>query len=90
MPVELILSHKVENFDQWKQFFDAGASMRNDHGIVVKGVYQSVNDANHVTVITTAPNAETANAVDENFQKSMVEAGVDLSTLEMKVLNQVV
>ena len=90
MATTIINSHKVENFGKWKQGFEAGASMRKQLGITIKGVFQAAEDENHVTVISEMPSAEIAKAILSSTELRAAEqqSGV-ISTPEIKVLNQI-
>ena len=90
MTTTIINSHKVENFAKWKTGFDLGENMRKELGITIKGVFQSVEDENHVTVISEMPSPEIAKAVLSNpeLKAAGQKAGV-ISAPEIKMLNQV-
>ncbi|MGZ5245272.1 MAG: DUF3764 family protein [Bacteroidia bacterium] len=90
MATTIINSHKVENFAKWKQGFDAGEEMRAQAGINIKGIYQSADDENHVTVISEVQNADVARAIlsRPGMKESMEKSGV-ISAPEIKILNQV-
>ncbi|MES2761776.1 MAG: hypothetical protein V4677_06200 [Bacteroidota bacterium] len=91
MATTIINSHKVENFAKWKEGFEAGANMRKELGIVIKGVFQSVEDENYVTIISEMPNPETAKAVlsSPQLKEAGQRSGV-ISAPEIKMLNQVI
>jgi 5-formaminoimidazole-4-carboxamide-1-beta-D-ribofuranosyl 5'-monophosphate synthetase len=88
MATTIINSQKVENFAKWKQGFEAGNAMREQAGIKIKGVYQSVDDGNSVTVISEVPNADMAKAIfsASTMKEAMEKSGV--ITTEIKILNQ--
>lgn len=90
MATTIINSHKVENFVKWKQGFDMGAAMRKELGIIIKGVFQSTEDENHVTVISEMPSVEIARAILSSPELKAAEqkSGV-ISTPEIKILNQI-
>jgi hypothetical protein len=89
MATTIINSHKVENFAKWKQGFEAGAGMREHAGINVKGIYQSVDDENFITVISEVPNVDVAKAIlsNQGMKEAMEKSGVT-SASEIKILNQ--
>lgn len=90
MATTIINSHKVENFAKWKEGFDAGAAMRDQLGITVKGVFQSVEDENHITIISEMPSPEIAKAVLSNSElKAAGQRSGVISAPEIKMLNQV-
>lgn len=90
MATTIINSHKVENFSKWKQGFDAGANMRNELGITIKGIFQSVEDENYVTVISEMPSPEIAKAVLSSPELKVAgqKSGV-ISAPEIKMLTQI-
>ncbi|RYD75066.1 MAG: hypothetical protein EOP53_17145 [Sphingobacteriales bacterium] len=91
MATTIINSHKVESFAKWKQGFDAGESMRAQVGIIIKGVYQSVDDENHITVISEVPNADITRAIltGPGMKANMEKSGI-ISEPEIKILNQAI
>ncbi len=91
MATTIINSHKVENFAKWKEGFDAGADMRKELGIIIKGVFKSVDDENYVTIISEMPNPETARAVltSPALKEAGQRSGV-ISAPEIKMLDQVI
>lgn len=90
MATTIINSHKVENFTKWKQGFDEGADMRKQLGITIKGVFQSVEDENYVTIISEMPSPEIAKAILSSPELKVAgqKSGV-ISIPEIKILNQI-
>ncbi len=88
--VTTILSHEVKNFEEWKKEFDAGASLRQQAGVKIYGVYNSVDNANHVTIIAEFPSAESVQGFLSNpeLKAGMEQAGV-IGTPEAKILNNI-
>ena len=90
MATTIINSHKVENFSKWKQGFEAGSAMRKELGITIKGVFQSSDDENYVTVISEMQSAEIAKAVLSSPElKAAGEKSGVISIPEIKILNQI-
>ena len=91
MATTIINSHKVESFTKWKEGFDAGANMRKELGIIVKGIFQSVEDENHVTIISEMPSPEIAKAVLSSPELKLAgqKSGV-ISAPEIKMLTLVI
>lgn len=91
MATTIINSHKVENYAKWKQGFDAGEAMRTQAGIKIKGVYQSVDDENSITVISEVSNADMAKAMlsSPGMKEAMEKSGIT-SAPEIKILNQTI
>ncbi|MCE3294499.1 MAG: cyclase [Crocinitomicaceae bacterium] len=86
--VTLIVSIQVENFDKWRQAYDAAEEFRSKLGIVMKGIYQSVEDQNKVTLISDYPSLEMAKNIlanpqwEENQRKGGVIGGFNISFCE--------
>jgi hypothetical protein len=91
MATTIITSQKVENFTKWMQGFEAGKGMRTQAGITIKGVYQSVDDENSVTIISEVPNADMAKAIlaAPAMKEAMEKSGV-ISTPQIQILNQTI
>ncbi|MES2588129.1 MAG: hypothetical protein V4622_04060 [Bacteroidota bacterium] len=89
METTVINTHKVEDFGKWKVGFEAGKSMRDQAGIKIKGVYQSIDDENTVTVISEFPNPAIAKSFIESMatSESFAKSGV-ISKPEIKILSQ--
>jgi hypothetical protein len=88
MATTIINTHKVANFAKWKAGFAEGTEMRYQLGITIKGIFQSVEDENEVTVISEMPSAEMAKAVlsSPEMKEAGQRAGV-ISAPEIKLLN---
>jgi hypothetical protein len=87
MSTVLIVTHKVKNFATWKSGFDAGEAARIHAGIRITGLYQSMDDANDVTMIADVEDVEKMKAFFDNpeLKAAMEKAGV-ASHPEMKLL----
>ncbi len=91
MATTIVNTHKVENFSKWKEGFEAGANMRKELGITIKGVFQSVEDENLVTVISEMVSPEMAKAIlsSPEMKAAGQKAGV-ISAPEIKILTQII
>ncbi len=70
-----VISHKVNDFGAWKETYDAHESTREKFGIKDHYVLQSVEDANHVTVVGEGERVqEFLNS--EELKSAMEAAGV--------------
>lgn len=87
MATTIINTHTVSSFAQWKQGFAAGEAMRAQAGITIKGVYQSVDNENEMTVIAEVSDVEVAKALfsSPEFKAAMEKSGVT-SVPEIKIL----
>lgn len=74
----LFVRHQVADFAKWKSGYDGLVSMRTDRGVKSDGVYQSVDDANDVTVYHEFDTIDAAKAFagHEDLKKAMDELGV--------------
>jgi hypothetical protein len=83
------LSHEVEDFATWKQGFDAGAALRDEHGITIHGVYQAHDNPNLVTVHAEVPSTDNLQRfmADPRAQETMKDAGVK-GRPEMRMLRK--
>lgn len=88
--VTVILTHLVSNFSDWKKAFDAGETFRQNAGVKTLGIYNTVDNANLVSVITEFPHAEAVKAFISNpdLRADMERAGV-IGIPEVKILNKV-
>jgi hypothetical protein len=88
--VTIINTIEVKDFATFKKNFDAGAPIRDKAGIKVVAVFQSVDNANLVTVMEEAASAESAKAffADPKAKEAMEKSGV-ISKPELKILNKV-
>ena len=85
MAVTLIVKIKVENFDKWKTAFDEADQFREKLGIVIKGVYRSIEDDKCIFLISDYPSLEMAKAMlsnpewESNQRKAGVIGGFDVT-----------
>ena len=88
--VTIINTVEVKDFAAFKKGFAAGEPVRQKAGIKVINMYQSVDNANMVTVVEEAASAEVAKAFfsDPKAKEAMEKAGVT-SKPELKILNKV-
>jgi quinol monooxygenase YgiN len=85
----VILSHEVSDFAQWKKGFDEGEPLRAAAGVQTHGVYSSVENPNHVTVITEFPSVEAVQGFLANPQlKADMESAGVIGAPDLKILNK--
>jgi hypothetical protein len=87
--VKVILSHDVANFQNWKKGFDAGEALRQQSGMKTIGVFNDIENPNHVTIIADFPNKEAVTGFinNPNLKNEMKNAGV-VGAPEVHILNQ--
>jgi hypothetical protein len=88
--VNVILSHEVQDFSQWKKTFNEGEHLRSQSGVITTGVYSSVDNSNHVTVTTEFPSLEAVHGFLANpeLKANMEKAGI-IGKPDIKILNKV-
>ena len=64
--VKVIVRHKVEDYEKWRQGFDAALDFRKSSGEQSFKVFNNVNDKNEVLVYLEWDNMENA----KNFMES--------------------
>ncbi len=75
--VTVINTHVVNDFNAWKQMFDAGSENRTRAGINVRNVYRATDNQNKVTVVSEVADAETATAFITNLRPILANAGIN-------------
>lgn len=85
--VTLIVTHEVQNFNEWKKGFEANETARTQAGISFKNLFTAVDNKNLVTILMEAPSVEVVNGLMGNteFQETMKKAGV-IGKPEVKML----
>jgi hypothetical protein len=88
--VNVILTHEVNDFSEWKKGFEAGESLRAESGIKATGIYTSVENPNLVTVTTEFPSIEVVHGFLQNplLKQDMENAGV-VGIPNVKILNKI-
>jgi len=75
MVTHLHVGFKVENYEQWKEGYDASIEQRKAAGEISFQVFRSVNDPNTVTVLSVQESAEQVQAfMDSPDLKARMEA----------------
>ena len=60
--IRLFVRHTVADYSKWRAIFDAFQSVQTAHGVRGKGVYQSLDNPNDVTLWHDFDTAEAAHA----------------------------
>ena len=76
--VYIFVSHKVKDYNRWKQVYDSHDELRNTYGMETRKIFRSVNEPENIHVLVSLPSIE---AFEEYSQKSdlrgtMEKAGV--------------
>ena len=80
------VSVEVENFDEWKKSFDAGAPIREKAGIQVVSIWRDLENPNLVTVIEEAESAQKATDFLNMLKEKQKSLGI--SKIEVKMYNK--
>ena len=76
--MDIIVQHKVGDYDTWKRAFDDHAEVRRRHGSSGHRLYRGADDPNDITVIVSFPSREQAEAFagDPSLREAMEQGGV--------------
>ena len=75
MITQLHVGFKVENYEQWKEEYDASIEQRKAAGEISFQVFRNVDDPNTVTVLSVQESAEQVQAfMDSPDLKARMEA----------------
>ena len=87
--VHVILTHEVQDFNNWKTLFDEGEAMRSAAGIKTGDVYRSIENSNLVVVMTEFPSAEAvAGFMDNPELKAAMQKGGVMGKPQVQVLTK--
>lgn len=88
--VTVIISHECKNYSDWKKVFDADEVNRSKAGFKSTGVFQSVDNANKITIIGEAPSVEAVNGFMTNPElKAAMDKGGVIGVPEVKILSKI-
>jgi len=78
MVTQLHAGFKVEDYERWKEGFDASIEQRKAAGEISFQVFRNVDDPNTVTVLTVQQSAERVQAFldSPDLKRRMKEAGI--------------
>ena len=76
--MDVIVQHKVRDYDAWKPVFDEHGEVRRRHGATGHQLYRGADDPNEITVISHFPSKEQADAFasDPSLREAMERGGV--------------
>lgn len=60
--MDLIVQHKVRDYDTWKPVFDEHGDVRRRHGATGHELYRGDDDPNEITIVNHFPTKEQAAA----------------------------
>ena len=76
--VQIVIRHKVEDFDKWKELYDEHESMRKESGCKSFEIFRNGEDSNEVVIVFDWDSLENFNtfAGSESLREAMQKAGV--------------
>jgi heme-degrading monooxygenase HmoA len=74
----LLVHHKVEDYNKWKPFFDEHSSFRTQNGSKGESVFRSKNNPNEIFILFEWDNIENAQKFvqSDSLKEVMKDAGV--------------
>jgi hypothetical protein len=90
MAVTLFTSFEVQDFDHWKQIFDADATNRQQAGIIIKNEFRSIGNHNIVAIISEVPSVEAVKAFYTSHEEVVkMQASGMMSEQHMRIMTAV-
>jgi len=77
-PAAIVVTHKIADWDRWKQVFDAHETARRDHGILGHHINRGEDDPNAIMIYMAVGDVEAARAFSRSpdLKSAMEEAGI--------------
>jgi quinol monooxygenase YgiN len=89
MVTHVHVGFKIENYERWKEGYDASIEQRKATGEISFQVFRNVNDPNTVTVISVQESAEQVQAfMDSPDLKARMEAAGITEMGQMLILEE--
>ena len=87
-----LVHHRVADYDAWKAVYDSVADVQRAGGVLEHAVLRASDDPHMVVVVHTFASADAAHAFfgQEELKDAMTQAGVDLGSLQIEFLDEVV
>ena len=85
----LLNSLQVSSFSQWKTVFDNASENRIQNNIVNKGIFQSVDNENHITVLSSLPSQKEAQIIIDNLTVQAAKGELVKKLVDAKVIHDV-
>jgi heme-degrading monooxygenase HmoA len=78
MKPHILVRHKVEDFDSWKQGFDASADLRRSHGAEKGHLFRSADNPDEVFILFHWDDMDRAKAFTQSaeLREAMEKSGV--------------
>lgn len=88
--ITVILSHEVKNYSTWRKVYDEDEINRTRAGLIMTGVYQSIENPNMITLIGESPNVEAfQNFISNPDLKVAMEQGGVIGIPEVRIMREV-
>ena len=87
--VDVIITHEVKDFSKWRKGFKGDHSSRPEANVKVRGVYQSVENPNVITVMAEFPSVEAVHGFMKNpVLKTALDRGGVIGHPEVRILSK--
>jgi hypothetical protein len=86
----LLIRHRVEDYEAWKQVYDSVGEMQRDGGVRSDRVWRSADDPNVVVVEHDFDSRQAAKEFMDrsDLRETMARGGVDESSLQAELLDE--
>ena len=86
--IYIFVSHKVKDYDSWKQVYDSHDSLRSEFGMETRKIFRSVDDPENIHVLVSSPSIEAFEefSIKGDLKTIMEKAGV-ISEPVINILN---
>lgn len=76
--IYIFVSHKVKDFNKWKEVYDSHNETRNEFGLETTKIFRSVYEPDNIHVLVSSPSVETFEEFSEkgDLKGIMEKAGV--------------
>jgi len=76
--MDLIVQHKVRDYDAWKLVFDEHGDVRRRYGATGHELYRGIDDPDELTIVNHFPSRDQAAAfvADPSLKEAMERGGV--------------
>ena len=72
-----VVNHKVNDYNTWKKVYDSFETTRNKFGVKEHFAFQSVDDANHVSVVGEGKLEDIQKFLhSDDLKNGMADAGI--------------
>jgi len=87
----ILINGEAEDYDHWREFFDAGEARRDEHGVRASHVFRGTDVPNEFAIIMECDDLDEMRALSTHPDQIQAEedAGVDPETTRAFVLDEV-